>query len=201
MVVQRVTVLLTLCGLLVAPSVTTQSTTQKSCGPPPMESMYTSHEGTAITSIGLSESEMREVISEVLRRDFVREMGITSADDLKSELLARNVDMGEGSASGLVVQGQEKLCGATGNCIAWFFRRGKGSLQSLGLGREYPPDAAAFAFLPPKHKGLSDLVVERNDGGGIISTFVWQFNGSDYEPMQSFCFECKAGGTEVKKCQ
>ena len=45
-------------------------------------------------------------------------------------------------------EGHEKLCGATGNCIAWFFRRVEGGWHSLALGREYPPDGAAFAFLP-----------------------------------------------------
>lgn len=71
--------LLTLGGLLVTPSISTRPTPQKPCGSPPMKRMYPSHEGSGIATIGLRESEISEVFSEVFRSVFVREMGINSA--------------------------------------------------------------------------------------------------------------------------
>jgi hypothetical protein len=201
MVAGRIYLLLALNGFFLAPLSKLQSAqeTKKGFHLPDILDMYSSHQGQLITAIGLSQNELTEVLSTVLRYDFVKESDVRSPTALKKELLARHVDMGEGANNGLVVQGTSELCGGTGNCVTWFFRKSGAKWQLLPLARRYPPDSAAFAFISPKHNGLLDLVLVRHMSADDAPVDVWQFNGAKYELVKSYCSHGD-GRTIAGKC-
>jgi hypothetical protein len=164
--------------------------------PPPVREMYVSWRGQPIAEIGLKPSDLNAVLSTVL-------VGIThgagwnlrTPSALEKELLARYVDMGEGAANGLDVHGKDILCGASGNCGTWFFRRSRGKWQLVLDGQE----PAAFAFVQPKHDGLLDLVLLVHLSADEAPTDVWQFNGTKFELLKSYCSHGD-GRTEEGKC-
>ncbi len=182
---ERIILYLTFLGLFLLRPSKIQSAQAEGKGfyPPDILDMYSSHKGQPIASIGLSQSELRYVLSVVRRNDMVVEGRLQSTTALEKELLARRVDMGEGANNGLVVLGANGLCGGTGNCISCFFRRSHGKWQLVLDG----PLAGAFAFIPPKHTGLLNLLLITHLGGGEAPTDIWKFNGTRYELAKSYC--------------
>lgn len=51
----------------------------------------------------------------------VEDSAFDTADDWQSELRVRRIDLGR--SPGIVIQGTKLLCGATGNCQTWVFRK------------------------------------------------------------------------------
>jgi hypothetical protein len=189
---ERIAFLLAVCGLFFVPPAKAQSVpkTTKRFHPPPIEDMYVSWKGQPITEIGLSPRELTDVLSKVLRTGMDDE-DLRSPAALKKELQARHVEMGYGADNGLVVNGRSELCGGTGNCATWFFRRSQAKWR-LVLDGSWP---AAFAFIPPKHSGLLDLVLVMHLNAGEAPTDVWQFNGIRYQLVKSYCWY-SSGQTE-----
>ena len=105
MMAERIYLLLAFNGFFLAPLSKLQSAqeTKKGFHLPDIVDMYSSHQGQAITAIGLSQNELTDVLSTVLRYDFVKQSDVRSPTALKKELLTRHVDMGEGANNGLVV--------------------------------------------------------------------------------------------------
>lgn len=150
------------------------------------ENWHLSHKGTPISQIGLGQKEVSTILSKV---------GV----DAKA-VLAWRVDMGEGGENGLVVQGNDDLCGATGNCQTWFFRKVDRDWQPLTGDWGPDPDTlvAAFAFLPPKHNGLDELVIVTHPGRvevwwydkakqKYLSNDVYCWQGNNDEAIEGKC--------------
>lgn len=183
---KRIAFLLAVCGPFFVPLTKTQTVqeTARAFRPPPIQDMYVSWEGQPIAEIGLKPKELADVLSIVLstsKHGPVSDFRSPSA--LEEKLLARHVDMGEGTNKGLDVHGRGLLCGASGNCPTWFFRRPHAKWE-LVLGGQWP---GAFAFIPPKHNGLLDLVLIAHMSAGEAPTDVWQFNGTLFERTKSYC--------------
>lgn len=178
--------LVAVCGSFFIPSGETQTAQEapQTFRPPPIRDMYVSWEGQPIAELGLKPNDLNDVLSIVLSTSKHGPVAdLRSPAALKKELLARHVDMGEGSDKGLDVHGRGELCGAAGNCATWFFRRSHGKWQ-LVLGGQWP---GAFAFIPPKHNGLSELVLVMHLSADQAPTDVWQFNGTEFERLKSYC--------------
>jgi hypothetical protein len=195
---KRIAILLAVCGPFFVP-LTESQTAQEATHtfrPPPIQDMYVSWEGQPISEIGLKPTELNDMLSTLISTGKHGAVGdLRSPAALKEQLLARHVDMGEGSDKGLDVHGRGQLCGASGNCATWFFRRSD-SKWLLVLGGPWP---GAFAFIPPKHNGLFDLVLLNHLSADEAPTDVWQFNGTKFQRFKSYC-SYGDGRTEEGNC-
>jgi hypothetical protein len=176
--------ILATCGLLLVSLTKEQSVpeTTKNFHPPPIEDMLLAHEGEPITEIGLSPDELTDVISKVLLSPNLKRLH-QSPTGLREGLLARHVDLGDGVNNGLVLNGPTELCGASGNCGTWFFHGWHTKWQLV-----FDGFSGAFAFITPKHHGLSGLVLVVHMNAAEAPTDIWQFNGTRYELVQSYCW-------------
>jgi hypothetical protein len=147
--------------------------------------MYGTHEGRPVADIGLDQNEISTLLSMALAAGLGKD-DMRSPAALRKELLARRVDMGEGADHGLVLQGNDRLCGGTGNCATWFFRK-EGTDWKLLEPKNYAPQVSEFGFLSLKHNDLNDLVVAYQDSSGTETIELLEFNGSVYESKESFC--------------
>jgi hypothetical protein len=184
---KRIAFLLAVCGPLSVPPAKTQTAQEATqpFRPPPIQDMYVSWEGQPIGEIGLKPKEMTDLLSTLLstsRHGPVADL--RSPDALEKEVLARHVDMGEGAENGLDVHGRGQLCGASGNCATWLFRRSHATTWQLVLDEQWP---GAFAFIPPKHNRLSNLVLVMHLSADEAPTDIWQFNGTKFERLKSYC--------------
>ena len=152
---------------------------------PELRDMYKVHEGGSIDELGLSDGETAEVLA-VIRGGMPRDLLDANApDDLKEQLLARHVDMGEGVENGLAVV-IKPFCNRNGkNCGLVLFHKTGTEWKLMDWFGE-APDAAMFAFAAPKHEGLFDLIVDQYTGGGRFQTQVWQYKGAKYKKLKSY---------------
>jgi hypothetical protein len=97
-------------------------------------------------------------------------------DSWNTELRARRVDLG--SSSGLVLEGTNLLCGATGNCQIFIFRRVNGQWVSLFKGEA--PIGDAFTFGPDTTNGIKDLSVASNQSAEATHRVRYRFDGQFY---------------------
>lgn len=152
------------------------------------QNSHASHDGYPLDRAGLSEGEIASVVALI---------GV-DADQVQ----ARRVDMGEGLENGLVVQGNSiGLCGATGNCDTWFLRKSGGMWQfavsTNGSGAESGFYVAVFAFVPPKHNGLFEMITMGRGGGFQYPFEVWWFDGTKYAPHAGYCWYPGPGKGQV----
>jgi hypothetical protein len=145
---------------------------------------YSSHQGTKIGQIGLSEAEISPVLALLgAEKELRDESGGPTREWFEVEFLARRLDMGEGPDNGLLLQGTQTLCGVTGNCQMWLFRKVNGKWTIV------LDDAlsAAFKFAPPKHNGLFELMVMGHGSAASTPLSVLWFDGTKYAEHTRYC--------------
>src|SRR5437660_12792844 len=93
----------------------------------------------------LSSAEVKEIVKQV------EDSAYDVADDWESELHVRHVDLG--ASPGLILQGTKLLCGATGNCQTWVFRRAHNN-WILMFAKDDVPIAEDFRLGPGVSSGI-----------------------------------------------
>ena len=124
-----------------------------------------------IAKLNLSATELKQVISGVEAAAF------DSPDSWEKELRGRRLSLG--AAPGLVLQGTDLLCGGTGNCQIFVFRRVGKNWAPLFAGEE-APIVEGFSFGPEAQKGVKDLHVQANASAGKAARTVYRFDGEFY---------------------
>jgi hypothetical protein len=125
-----------------------------------------------------------------------RELGkgsFDAPDSWEDEVRVRRISLG--AADGLVVQGVRLLCGATGNCQTWVFRRLMGHWSSLFAGQA--PLASGFGFDEPASHGIKRLVISSNASAEAGEYRVYEFDGRFYRAAQ--CYQASKSGTNGTK--
>ena len=97
-------------------------------------------------------------------------------DSWKTELRARRIDLG--NSEGLIFEGTNLLCGGTGNCQIFVFRKVKDEWVSLFQGEA--PIGDAFTFGPGLTNGIKDLSLESNQGAEAVQRVRYRFDGQFY---------------------
>jgi hypothetical protein len=134
---------------------------------PTMESLK---RGETMQSAHLSEAEIVQLQGQ---------LGKTSFDAPASwdkEVRVRRLSLG--AVDGLVVKGTELLCGATGNCQIWVFRRVAG--RWVNLFPEQAPLASGFGFSEPVKQGIKRLVLSSHTSAEQTDYREYEFDGSLY---------------------
>ena len=124
-----------------------------------------------LTRAGLSPKDIQEIT------DAVDKTAYDTADSWTVELRARKVSLG--SAPGLAVQGSNLLCGGTGNCQTWIFRKVGSKWIPLFSGNQ-PPIAESFQLGPHVTNGIKDCTIVVNSSAETGSRVTYKFDGKIY---------------------
>jgi hypothetical protein len=124
----------------------------------------------------------------------VEETSFDYPDSWQSELRVRRVSLGD--TDGLVIQGTKLLCGGTGNCQTWIFRRSDGRWISMFQGQA--PIVSAFGFTDKTSHGVRDLATLANVSAETSAYSVFAFDGNFYRETE--CSEISGfGDIKVKQ--
>lgn len=119
----------------------------------------------------------RKEVEDVVRQ--VQDSAFDIADDWQSELRVRRIDLG--SNPGLIVQGTKLLCGATGNCQTWVFRKLDDKWISL-FPEDKVPTIEGFHIGPAATNGIKDFKVVANVSAETEERITYHFDGKFYRP-------------------
>ena len=119
----------------------------------------------------LSPKEIREIISGVEKSAY------DTPDSWETELRAKRVDLGAGP--GMVLQGTNLLCGGTGNCQLFVFRKADERWVSL-FGGDQAPLAESFQLGQSVTHGIKDLTVVTNTSAASSQSVSYKFDGQLY---------------------
>jgi hypothetical protein len=122
-------------------------------------------------SVGLSAKEVQEIVEEV------EQSAYDTPDDWKKELRARRVDLGNNP--GMTVQGSKLLCGGTGNCQTWVFRKADNKWVSL-FPNDLVPIAESFRLGPGVTDGIKDFTIGANSSAEAGQIVTYKFDGKFY---------------------
>src|SRR5207248_6428917 len=105
------------------------------CGSPTFSHTQALGPKDTFAAAKLSAKESREIVQGV------EQSAYDTPDSWNKELRVRRVELG--AAPGIVVQGSNLLCGATGNCQTWIFRKIADKWVSM-FASEQAPVAESF---------------------------------------------------------
>ena len=148
----------------------------------PVMDHLTNNETLAAEKFGVSEKE--EIRRQLERGSF------DLPDSWDREVRVRRISLG--TVDGLVIQGVKLLCGATGNCQTWVFRRSKGHWITLFAGQA--PLASGFGFDEPASHGLKRLIITSNFSAETAEYRVHEFDGQFYRTAK--CYQASESGAD-----
>ena len=139
----------------------------------------------------LTSAELEEIRNDLEKTSF------DFPDSWDTEVRVRDISLG--SVDGLAVQGTALLCGGTGNCQTWIFRRLLG--HWINLFKDQAPIASGFGFQEKMSHGIRRLVMSVNFSAGRAEYWVYDFDGQFYGRTQ--CYEAltreTVGAKEIMK--
>lgn len=101
-------------------------------------------------------------------------------DSWETELRVRRMDLG--GTQGIIAQGTKLLCGGTGNCEIFVFRKAEGKWVSLF--KADAPIADGFQLGPPSTRGIKDLTISVNSSAAASKNTVYVFDGEVYREVK-----------------
>jgi len=134
----------------------------------------------------LTRAEQEQIVDQVENTAF------DAPDSFETELRVRRVSLGE--SDGLIVRGTRLLCGGTGNCQTWVFRRSSG--KWLNMFEREAPVVSGFGFEREASQGIKDFLVSENSSAATESRTVFKFDGMVYR--ESRCYEVSIDSASEK---
>jgi hypothetical protein len=126
--------------------------------------------GDTFVAAKLTQKEVNQLIRTL------EQLAYDIPDSWNTELRAKRIDLG--SSPGLVLEGTNLLCGGTGNCQIFVFRRVNNRWISLFQGQA--PICEAFTIGPGTTNGIKNLTVTANQSAEIAQRIAYQFDGKFY---------------------
>jgi len=120
----------------------------------------------------LSSAEVKAIVQQV------EDSAYDVADDWQRELYVRRVNLG--ASPGLILEGTNLLCGATGNCQIWVFRKADDNHWVLMFRKDDVPIAEAFRLGPGVSGGIKDFTIQANSSAEAARTVTYTFDGKFY---------------------
>jgi hypothetical protein len=119
----------------------------------------------------LSANEEREIVAGL------EQSAYDTPESWTKEVRIKRIDLGEGP--GIVVQGTNLLCGGTGNCQTWVFRKANHRWVSL-FGNDQAPLAESFQLGPATTNGIRDFTIVTNSSAKTSQRVTYKFDGRLY---------------------
>jgi hypothetical protein len=124
----------------------------------------------------------------------VEETSFDYPDSWQSELRVRRVSLGD--TDGLVIQGTKLLCGGTGNCQTWVFRRS--NERWISMFQHQAPIVSAFGFENKTSRGVRNLATLAHVSAETTAYSAFAFDGNFYRGTE--CYEISGfGDSEAKQ--
>ena len=161
-------------------------------------SVQTSQPPQAITrflNLGNQERFLAAKLTVAERKQIIDQVEKTSFDVPNSwdaELRVRRVSLGE--SNGLVIRGTQLLCGGTGNCATWVFRRSQGNW--FNLFEQEAPIVSEFGFAQEATSGIMNFLVRVNISAAKESRIVFTFDGKFYRQTECYDVSVDARGAD-----
>jgi len=114
----------------------------------------------------------------------------------ESELRVRRVTLGS-LQEGLVLQGSQLLCGATGNCQTFVLRRENS--KWIAMFEKEAPIASGFGFAQESSKGIKDFVVVSNTSADSETYVIYKSDGKIYRA--DMCYEKTKTQVKTVSCK
>ena len=130
-------------------------------------------------SLGAQNTWAAAHISQQDQRQIIDALQASAFDEPSSwltEFRLRQIDQNRQRI--LIVSAAHDLCGATGNCQLWVFRRSAGHWSSL---LPEPCMAEWFRILPTSNRGMPDLLIATHLGDGPPNLNHFRFDGRSYK--------------------
>ena len=127
-------------------------------------------------SARLAAGEIREILAGVERSAY------DTPDSWATELRVMRVNLGVDP--GIVLQGTNLLCGATGNCQVFVFRKTQSHWVSL-FGPQEAPIGESFQFGPGLSHGIKDFTLVTNTSAQAADRVTYAFDGRRYRRRRS----------------
>ena len=137
----------------------------------------------------LSAAEQKQIVDQVENTSF------DVPDSWETELRVRRVSLGE--SDGLIVRGTQLLCGGTGNCQTWVFRRSPG--KWLNMFEREAPIVSGFGFEQEVSGGIKNFLVSANSSAAEESRTLFKFDGKVYR--QSQCYKISIDDAAAEKIE
>lgn len=137
----------------------------------------------------LTAAEQKQIVDQVENTSF------DAPDSWETELRVRRVSLGE--SDGLIVRGTQLLCGGTGNCETWVFRRSLG--KWLNMFDQEAPIVSGFGFEREANEGIKNFLVSANSSAAKESRILFKFDGKVYRQSQCFEVSIDYGTAEIEK--
>jgi len=141
------------------------------CASPAISQMQNLGPKDTSAAAQLSAKEMQEIV------EAAEQSAYDTPDSWESELRVRRVDLG--ASPGIIVQGSKLLCGGTGNCQTWVFRRAEEKLISL-MAKDQVPIAEGFSLGPNVTNGIKDFSISNNTSVDSGKSITYKFDGKFY---------------------
>jgi hypothetical protein len=135
----------------------------------------------------LSSAEMAQIFEQVEQTSF------DYPDSWRSELRVRRLSLGD--TDGLVIQGTKLLCGGTGNCQTWVFRRSHE--RWISMFQHQAPIISSFGFADKTTHGVRDLAMLAHASAETTACSVFAFDGNFYRETE--CYEISSFGDAKTK--
>jgi hypothetical protein len=144
-----------------------------------------------LTQVRSQDTFSRAGLTQADQQQILKQVEITSFDVPSSwiaELRVARISLG--ASPGLVVRGTQLLCGGTGNCQTWVFRRENSRWLSLFDGQA---PVASRAGLVGMNAGVRDLVTTAHLSAERDQWTQYQFDGHVYRRTE--CYQVDGGAT------
>ncbi len=141
------------------------------CAIPAVSQMQSLSSKDTFAAAQLSAKEIQEIVAEV------EQSAYDTPDSWESELRVQRVNLGD--SPGLIVQGSKLLCGGTGNCQTWVFRKARGKLISL-MAEDEVPIAEGYNLGPHVTSGIKDFSISTNVSAASAKNTTYRFDGKFY---------------------
>jgi hypothetical protein len=133
--------------------------------------------------------EVKEVLDQVGQTSF------DTPDSWQTELRLRRLSIAGGD--GLVVRGTEMLCGGTGNCETWLFRRANRAWVNMFDGEA--PLISSFGFGRHVSHRVPDLIATAPVSAAKSNYVVYVFDGKFYRSGGCYEVDAEAAKKSAKK--
>jgi hypothetical protein len=137
-----------------------------------------------IAAARLSAAEAKQILDQIEQTSF------DTPDSWQAELRLRRLPIA--GSDGLVVRGTAILCGGTGNCETWLFRRSNGAWAKMFDGEA--PVISGLGFGRHVSHEMPDLIATASLSSSTSSYVVYVFDGTVYRA--DACYEVEAGGAK-----
>jgi hypothetical protein len=142
-----------------------------------------------IAAARLPPAEVKQILDQVEQTSF------DTPDSWQAELRLRRLPIADGD--GLVVRGTALLCGGTGNCQTWLFRRSNGAWAKMLDGE--PPIVASLGFGRHVSHESPDLIATAPLSASTSTYLVYVFDGTVYRADACYAVEAAGAKRSAKK--